>query len=35
VAGSWIDRGRILPAERLLADFQRYMYAACAGMASG
>jgi len=30
VAGSWIDRGRILPAERLLADFQRYVYAACA-----
>ena len=31
VAGSWIDRGRILPQERLLADFQRYVYAACAG----
>jgi phenylpropionate dioxygenase-like ring-hydroxylating dioxygenase large terminal subunit len=30
VAGSWIDRGRILPQERLLADFQRYVYAACA-----
>jgi hypothetical protein len=30
VAGSWIDRGRILPTERLLADFQRYVYAACA-----
>ena len=22
VAGSWIDRGRILPSERLLADFR-------------
>ena len=31
VAGSWIDRGRILPQERLLADFQRYVYAACGG----
>jgi choline monooxygenase len=31
VAGSWIDRGRILPQERLLADFQRYVHAACAG----
>jgi choline monooxygenase len=31
VAGSWIDRGRILPQERLLADFQRYVLAACAG----
>ncbi len=30
VAGSWIDRGRILPQERLLADFQRYVYAVCA-----
>ncbi len=30
VAGSWIDRGRILPQERLLADFQRYVHAACA-----
>jgi len=30
VAGSWIDRGRILPAERLLASFQRYVHAACA-----
>ena len=30
VSGSWIDRGRILPSERLLADFQRYIYAACA-----
>jgi choline monooxygenase len=31
VAGSWIDRGRILPQERLLAGFQRYVRAACAG----
>jgi phenylpropionate dioxygenase-like ring-hydroxylating dioxygenase large terminal subunit len=31
VAGSWIDRGRILPQERLLADFQRHVHAACAG----
>jgi phenylpropionate dioxygenase-like ring-hydroxylating dioxygenase large terminal subunit len=31
VAGSWIDRGRILPREELLADFQRHVYAACAG----
>jgi hypothetical protein len=31
VAGSWIDRGRILPQEQLLADFQRYVHAACAG----
>jgi len=30
VSGSWIDRGRILPSERLLADFQRYVHAACA-----
>ena len=30
VAGSWIDRGRILPQERLLASFQRYVRAACA-----
>jgi choline monooxygenase len=30
VAGSWISRGRILPQERLLADFQRYVHAACA-----
>jgi choline monooxygenase len=30
VSGSWIDRGRILPFERLLADFQRYVHAACA-----
>src|SRR5215472_8198896 len=30
VAGSWIDRGRILPSERLLASFQRYIHAACA-----
>jgi phenylpropionate dioxygenase-like ring-hydroxylating dioxygenase large terminal subunit len=30
VAGSWIGRGRILPQERLLADFQRYVHAACA-----
>ena len=30
VAGSWLDRGRILPQERLLADFQRYVHAACA-----
>ncbi len=29
-ADSWIDRGRILPQERLLADFQRYVHAACA-----
>jgi choline monooxygenase len=35
VAGSWIDRGRILPSERLLADFQRYVYAACAGEVPG
>jgi phenylpropionate dioxygenase-like ring-hydroxylating dioxygenase large terminal subunit len=31
VAGSWIDRGRILPQERLLASFQRHVHAACAG----
>src|SRR5215472_3355240 len=31
VAGSWIDRGRILPSERLLADFQRHVHGACAG----
>jgi phenylpropionate dioxygenase-like ring-hydroxylating dioxygenase large terminal subunit len=31
VAGSWIDRGRILPSERLLADFQRHVHAACSG----
>ena len=30
VAGSWIDRGRILPQEELLADFQRHVHAACA-----
>jgi phenylpropionate dioxygenase-like ring-hydroxylating dioxygenase large terminal subunit len=30
VAGSWIDRGRILPQERLLASFQHYVHAACA-----
>jgi choline monooxygenase len=30
VAGGWIDRGRILPQERLLADFQRFVHAACA-----
>jgi phenylpropionate dioxygenase-like ring-hydroxylating dioxygenase large terminal subunit len=30
VAGSWVDRGRILPQERLLASFQRYVHAACA-----
>jgi phenylpropionate dioxygenase-like ring-hydroxylating dioxygenase large terminal subunit len=30
VAGSWIDRGRILPQERLLAAFQRYVHDACA-----
>jgi len=30
VAGSWIDRGRILPQERLLASFQEYLHAACA-----
>jgi choline monooxygenase len=30
VAGSWIDRGRILPQERLLASFQQYLHAACA-----
>jgi hypothetical protein len=30
VAGSWIDRGRILPQERLLAGFQRHVYATCA-----
>jgi hypothetical protein len=30
VAGSWIDRGRILPQERLLASFQQYVHAACA-----
>jgi choline monooxygenase len=30
VAGSWIDRGRILPQEQLLASFQRYVHAACA-----
>jgi hypothetical protein len=29
-AGSWIDRGRILPQERLLASFQEYVHAACA-----
>ena len=29
VAGSWIDRGRILPQERLLADFQRHVHSAC------
>ncbi len=30
VSGSWIDRGRILPSERLLAGFQHYVHAACA-----
>jgi phenylpropionate dioxygenase-like ring-hydroxylating dioxygenase large terminal subunit len=30
VSGSWIDRGRILPQERLLASFQRYVHSACA-----
>jgi hypothetical protein len=30
VAGGWIDRGRILPQERLLASFQHYVHAACA-----
>ena len=30
VAGSWIDRGWISPQERLIAGFQRYVYAACA-----
>ena len=35
VAGSWIGRGRILPQERLLADFQRYVHAACAGEVPG
>jgi len=30
VAGSWIDRGRILPQEQLLAGFQRHVRAACA-----
>ena len=30
VAGSWIDRGWISPQERLIADFQRYVHAACA-----
>jgi choline monooxygenase len=30
VAGSWIDRGRILPQERLIASFQHYVHAACA-----
>lgn len=31
VAGSWIDRGRILPQEQLVAGFQRHVYRACAG----
>jgi choline monooxygenase len=31
VAGSWIDRGRLLPQEQLLASFQRFVYTACAG----
>jgi phenylpropionate dioxygenase-like ring-hydroxylating dioxygenase large terminal subunit len=31
VGGSWIDRGRILPQEQLLAGFQRYVHDACAG----
>jgi carnitine monooxygenase subunit len=31
VGGSWIDRGRLLPAEGLLADFRRYVLAACGG----
>jgi choline monooxygenase len=35
VAGGWIDRGRLLPAERLLADFQRYVLAACAAAVTG
>ena len=35
VAGSWIDRGRILPQERLLASFQRYVHAACADAVPG
>src|SRR6516164_6248347 len=35
VAGSWIDRGRILPQERLLASFQRYVQAACAAEVPG
>jgi hypothetical protein len=30
VSGSWIDRGRILPQERLLASFQRHVHTACA-----
>ena len=30
VAGSPIDRGWISPQERLIADFQRYVHAACA-----
>jgi phenylpropionate dioxygenase-like ring-hydroxylating dioxygenase large terminal subunit len=30
VSGSWIGRGRILPSERLLADFQHHVHTACA-----
>lgn len=29
MAGSWIDRGRILPQERLIASFQRHVQDAC------
>jgi choline monooxygenase len=29
VSGSWIDRGRVLPSERLLADFQHHVHVAC------
>ena len=35
VSGSWIDRGRILPSERLLAGFQHYVRAACAAELPG
>jgi hypothetical protein len=35
VADSWIDRGRLLPQERLLASFQHYVHAACAGEVPG
>jgi choline monooxygenase len=31
VASGMIDRGRLLPQERLIASFQRYVHAACAG----
>jgi phenylpropionate dioxygenase-like ring-hydroxylating dioxygenase large terminal subunit len=31
VAGSWIDRGRLLPQEQLLSSFQRHVFEACAG----